>query len=228
MTDFVTINGMDTREIGVFCTFLPPPSIASERVSNIPVPGRSGYLHRSEDSFETAAKKAGFFFDGINVERVKELFRTASMVVFSNEPDKVYSCRVSNASEFTNQMFDLNEFEIIFECDPEKREREPSIIQAVNGMTLIHPGNRKTKPTFEITGAGTIILTAGSQTVTLQNASGTTIIDGNLEECYTSLGVSANSKMTGSFPILMPGIPTVISWTGTVSAVKILPNWRWV
>lgn len=227
MTDFVVINGMDTREIGVFCTFLPPPSIASERVTNVPVPGRSGYLHRSEDSFESIAKKAGFFFDGTNIEQVKEFFRTASTVVFSNEPDKVYSCRVSNASEFTNQMFELHEFEIIFECDPEKREREPSIIQAVNGMTLIHPGNRKTKPTFEVTGTGTIVLTVGSQTVALHNASGTTIIDGDLEECYTSLGVSANSNMTGKFPILMPGVPTVISWTGSATII-IRPNWRWV
>lgn len=227
MTDTVIINGMDTREIEVFCTFLPPASTASERVSCVPVPGRSGYLHVSDDSFDPVQKHAKFFFNGANVEAVAEMFRTASEVTFSNEPDRVYFCRVIGGSTFDKSIFEFTEFEIVFECDPEKREREPSIISAANGMTLIHPGNRKCYPTFEITGSGTIVLTVGVQAVTLAGVSGTTIIDGDLGECYTSAGVNINDKMTGLPPILMPGVPTVISWAGSATVV-IRPNWRYV
>jgi len=33
--------------------------------------------------------------------------------------------------------------------------------------------------------------------------------------------------MNGNFPELVPGINT-ISWTGTVTQIQIIPNWRYI
>ena len=226
MTDTVIINGMDTLEIGVTCTFLPPIQTASERVSKIAVPRRSGYLHISDDSFDPQIKPCGFFYEGENAADVARFFLTAKTVTFSNEPDKVYSCSVSGNSDLENIIFNWHEFKINFECDPEKKESSPSEIIATSGMTLTHPGNRKTRPTFEITGTGTIVLTVGTQIVTLTSVSGTIILDGDLQICYSSLGASWDSKTTGEPPVLYPGEETTISWTGTAT-ILIKPNWRW-
>jgi len=227
MTDTIIINGMDTREIGVFCTFLPPIQTASERVSQIAVPGRSGYLHQSDDSFDSLNKSCGFFYEGNDPAGVAKFIKSAQMITFSNEPDKIYSCTVNRQTDLENTVFDWHEFSVNFECNPEKKEANPQEITAVSGMTLFNPGNRKTRPTIEVTGTGTIVLDIAGQVVTLTDVAETIIIDGELQECYTSLGVSANLQMTGDFPILLPDTESIISWIGTAT-ILIKPNWRWV
>jgi phage-related protein len=227
MTDFVIINGMDTREIGVTCTSLPPIQIPSERVSQIAVPGRSGLLTIKDDSFGNIPKPCGFFYDGENAADVARFIKSASTLTFSNEPDKVYSGACYGQSDLANTIFDWHEFTVDFECNPEKKESNPQEIIATSGMILTNPGNRKTRPTIEVTGTGTIVLTIGGQEVTLTGVGGTIIIDGEAQECYTSLGASQNLNMIGDFPVLYPGVESLIIWTGTATVV-IKPNWRWV
>ena len=228
MTDFVIVNGMDTREIGVTCTSLPPIRIPQERVSKITVPGRSGSLSISDDSFEPIPKNPGFFYEGDNPAMVAEFFRQAETIIFSNEPDRLYLCGLSGSADLENTVFDWHEFSVSFECNPEKQESNPQEIAGTSGMTLFNPGNRKAYPTFKITGTGTIVLTVGTQVVTLTSAAGTTVVDGDAKECYRTTGTSRNNYMTGTWPVIQPGESAVISWTGTVTAVTIEPNWRCV
>lgn len=125
-----------------------------------------------------------------------------------------------------NTIFNYYEFEVNFECNPEKREVSETEIEATSGMTITNIGNRKARPTFEVTGSGTIVLTVGSQTITLTAVSGTFIVDGVLQECYAGT-VSKNLNMTGDFPVIEPGEECSISWTGEAT-ILIKPNWRWV
>ena len=53
------------------------------------------------------------------------------------------------------------------------------------------------------------------------------IINSEIQDCYDNEGNSLNEKMTGEFPRLKPGVNN-IEWTGDVSKVEILPNWRWL
>lgn len=225
--DYVIINGTDTRDLGVFCTSLPPIQIASERVNKITVPGRSGLLHIKDDSFDPVMKTCGFFYDGTEAIAVAEFIKSAKTLVFSNEPDKVYTGDCFEATELLNSIFNWHEFTVNFECNPEKREYSPQSIVATSGMTIINIGNRKTRPTFEVTGTGTVVLTVGTQVVTLTSVTGTFVIDGDLQECYTTLGASKNLNMTGDFPIIEAGENIAISWTGTAT-ILIKPNWRFV
>jgi len=223
----IIINGSDTREIGLSVTSIPPIQIPSERVSQVTVPGRSGYLTVSEDSFDSIPKPCGLFYKGTDIADVARYLQTARTFVFSNEPDKIYTGRISRSVDLEKTILNWHEFSVDFECDPEKREANPQEITAVSGMTITHPGNRKTRPTFEITGTGTVVLLVGTQSVTITGIDGTTIIDGELQACYTSLGAPRDASMTGECPILLPGIATPISWTGEATIV-IKPNWRWV
>ena len=227
MSEFLIVNGMDSREVGLTCTNPPSLLTPSERLTKVAVPGRSGYLTISDDSYESITKKVTLFFEGTDPSAAIDLIRSARTLVFSNEPDFLYYGHLSGGDSLDPLIFDMIEFDAVFECDPEKRQREPDTIAATSGMTIINPGNRKTRPTFEVTGSGTIVLTVGSQTVTLAGVSGTYIVDGNLMECYDSSGVSKNSSMTGDFPIVASGAETMISWTGSATVV-VRPNWRWI
>jgi len=228
MTDFVIINGMDTREIGVTCTSLPPIQIPPERVTQIAVPGRSGLLTIKDDSFDQVIKTCGFFYDGENAAEVAQFIKSATSLTFSNEPDKVYSGACYGQSDLANTIFNWHEFTVDFECNPEKKESNPQEIVCSWGTKLTNPGNRKTRPTIEVTGTGTIILTIAGQIVTLTQVAGTAIIDGELQECYTPLGESRNLYMIGDFPVLYPGEESSIVWTGTVESMLLKPNWRFV
>jgi phage-related protein len=226
--DIIIINGSDTREIGVIVTSLPPIQMPQERVNEILVPGRSGFLTISDDSYEPIIKTCGFFYEGDNPEEVARYLQKAITFTFSNEPDKVYTGRFVGPANVLQTIFTWHEFSVNFLCYPEKREVNPQEIAANSGIFLTNPGNRKAWPTFEITGSGTIVLTVGTQTVTLTAVDGTIILDGELQECYTSAEVSANLQMTGYFPVIEAEEALEISWTGTVTEVIIFPNWRWV
>jgi len=226
--DYVLINGTDTRDIGVFCTSLPPIQIPSERVNKFAVPGRSGLLTIKDDSFDPVVKPVGFFYEGDDPVGVAAFLKSAQAIVFSNEPDKEYLCNCFGQSDLANTIFNWHEFTVDYECNPEKKESSPQSITATSGMTLTNVGNRKTRPTFEITGTGTIVLTVGTQIVTLTSVTGTTVVDGDLQECYLSTGSNRNLYMTGEFPIIEAGESLTISWTGTVTSVLIKPNWRFV
>lgn len=224
----IIINGSDTAEIGLSVTSLPPIQIASERVTRIPVPGRSGYLHQSDDSFDSLIKTCGFFYKGDDLVGVARYLQATRSFVFSNDPDHLFYGRINGAVDLTKTIRTWHEFNIEFECDPESRESNPQEIAGASGMSLYNPGNRKAYPTFEITGTGTIVLTVGDQVVTLTSVSGTTVVDGELKECYRTSGASRNNYMSGGWPVILPGETVIILCTGSVTEFVIRPNWRYV
>ena len=66
-------------------------------------------------------------------------------------------------------------------------------------------------------------LLVGDQTVQLTDLDGGIILDGVLQEAYWD-GILENAKMSGDFPVLGAG-DTAISWTGSVTAVRVTPHW---
>ncbi|WP_333861422.1 hypothetical protein [Clostridium sp.] len=48
-----------------------------------------------------------------------------------------------------------------------------------------------------------------------------------IQDCYDDGGNNLNSKMTGEFLKLKSGENT-IEWSGGVTKVELLPNWRWL
>lgn len=53
-------------------------------------------------------------------------------------------------------------------------------------------------------------------------------VDSMLEECYKdNVNTLKNRNMNGEFPILQPGENT-ITWTGTLTKIKVKPKSRWI
>ena len=74
-------------------------------------------------------------------------------------------------------------------------------------------------------GNGEVTLMVGMTIVEL-DVSGSITLDTPLMEAYSG-STSMNSAMSGDFPVLLPG-QNAISWTGNVTKVEILPNWRFL
>ena len=225
---YVLINGEDTREYGMRVTALPPIQIAQKRVQLLTIPGRSGYLTQWDGSYEEIMKPVGFFYRDPFPERIAQLLLEGSKITVSNEPDKVYDYRLDITTDLIKTISTWHQFEVQFFCNPEKREASPAVIQtSTSPVTLDSPCNHPAYPTITLKGSGNVTLTVGDKEITLTDISPEVTIDGDLQECYQN-DVPASDKMTGDFPVISPGGTTEVSWSGSVTAIEIWPNWRWV
>ena len=93
-------------------------------------------------------------------------------------------------------------------------------------LTITNPGSVPSEPIITLTGSGEITLMIGMQIIELSEIDGSITIDSELQEAYYE-STSMNSKMSGDFPLLMPG-SNAISWSGNVTAISIQPNWRYL
>jgi len=229
-SNYIIGNGIDLSEYGFTALKLPPISIPKLRVDDYEVPGRSGKLHASLRDYEEISKEATLMYIGEDPASAAGFLSGLESFIFSNEPDKLYIGRVSDKFEMPrkSKIYDLK---LPLICDPLKRESDPQEIDLANGQNIFNRTNESAYPTFIINGSGTIVLTIGSQTVTLTSVVDSITIDGDKFDCYDTQ--NANNRMTLApstdvgFPVIEPGEEAVISWTGTVSSVVMFPNWRW-
>lgn len=225
---YVLIDGEDTQEYGLRVTSLPPLHIAQKRVTLLTIPGRSGYLTQWDGSYEEVPKPVGFFYRDSSPERIAQFILEGSTIIFSNEPDKVYDYRLDMAIDLIKTISTWHQFDTQFICNPIKREASPQeIIAASSPVVLTSPCNHASYPTITITGSGDVTLSVGDQELALTDIDPEIVVDGSLMECYQG-DTLANDKMTGDFPVINQGETVSIEWAGSVTAVKILPNWRWV
>jgi phage-related protein len=225
---YIMIDGENTLDYGARVMALPPIQIARKRVSLITIPGRSGYLTQWDGSYDEVIKLASFFYDGASPERIARMLLEGSTVTFSNEPDKVYDYRLDITADLTNTISTWHQWDLQFICNPVKRATSPeSIYATVSPVMLVSTCNHAAYPTITLTGTGDVTLTVGDQEIALTDISPAITIDGDLMECYQS-DTLASDKMTGDFPEIAPGDAVSISWTGSVTKIEILPNWRWV
>ena len=226
---YVVIDGNDTLDYGARAMAIHPIQIARNRVTLIPIPGRSGYLTQWDGSYDETIKTVSFFVnDPSPPERIAQLLLEGSTVTFSNEPDKVYDYRLDIAADLINTIAAWHQFDIQFVCNPVKRATSPEHFSAVvSPLILTNPGNYMAYPTIILTGSRSVVLTVGDREIALSDISPAITIDGDLLECYQGETL-ANDKMTGDYPVIDAGKTVNISWDGSVTGVEILPNWRWV
>ena len=163
---------------------------------------------------------------------------------FSDEPGFVYEASIEKEYSRAPIMarYKGQRFVIVWTCEPFRKlyaEATPIRISA-SGTTISNPGTAESLPRIEITGNGDFSLTIGGQTAYFQGVQDGIIIDSELGDALTKDGAAlANNWMDGPLFKIQPGASTV-SWTtggeddegnateGRISAVKILPRWRWI
>ena len=95
-------------------------------------------------------------------------------------------------------------------------------------VSIAGKGTVPAKPLISITGTGNITLMVGSQSVLIDDLSGTITLDCEAKMAYGGSGAmnDAVSIIDGKWPELDPEI-TLFNWTGSVSKVTVAPRWRY-
>lgn len=211
---------------------LPSPK---RRVHYMDIPGRHGRVQYDENTYEdiTIVVECGLKDTENLVERLDTikawLFNAGeSDLIFSFSEDKKYIAQVVNAIDFTLGFKYTSSFPVVFNCQPFKYAVENEIITLnETGATVNNPGTLESEPVIYVYGNGDILLNINDQSIGLNGVEGKIILNSEIQDCYDDAMNNLNSKMAGEFPLLKTG-ENIISWTGNVTKLEVLPNWRWL
>jgi phage-related protein len=158
------------------------------------------------------------------LNEIKTWLRGEGNLILSSEPDVFYKARLSGPIDFKKLLY-LRTAKLKFACQPYGYLESGLTLQTITVQgDFVNLGTAASRPFITIYGTGTIILTINSLNVILSNVSEYVTLNSELEEAYKNL-LGKNNDMQGEFPILNPGTNS-ISWTGTVTKLEIVPNWR--
>lgn len=149
-------------------------------------------------------------------------------LIFSDETDIRYKAICINKIDIEQLFAQFGKFPIVFECQPLKEAvSNTAITKTTSPATFASPAGVKLGiPSVKVTGSGAITFTLNGTVVSLGAVSAYETVDSLLGDCYKATALK-NSDMTGEFPMLIEGTNN-LSWTGTVTSVEIVPNWRYL
>lgn len=238
MQDWFEWNGVRSTDYGIYVTEQPPPTVPSERATFTDVPGRSGSLTKLQGDYvydDMVLTCTCVISDPSNLSEIAAWLCGSGKVIFANRDGGFYYARVVNQIPFEKILRGNphRSFAVNFRCKPFWYEDSiklttvtPDAGSTTGTTTLTNPGSVPSEPVITITGTGEITLMVGMQIIELSEMDGSIIIDSELQEAYYE-STSMNSKMSGDFPLLLPGA-NAISWSGSVTSLVIQPNWRYL
>ena len=168
------------------------------------------------------------------IDQVYAWLTGEGLLRLGDDPNRAYYARVVKEMSCKPKSSRMTALELQpkFDCDPYRYVYpEPAAIIASNGSTIANPGTAPSEPRITVTGSGDITLTIAGQLVELHGVSGGRVIDSRMRDVYESDGLTlCNDKAViegDAFPTLPP-CNSAITWTGSVTAVQILPRWRYL
>lgn len=213
------------------------PSIPSpkRRVSYINIPGRNSSVRYDEKTYDdiTILVECSLKSQSNLASKIDEikgwLFSAGEGdLVFNFQEDRKYIAQVVNAIDFSQVFKYTSKFPIVFNCRPFKYAITNTLATITqSGGIINNPGSIESTPVISVYGSGDITLNINGRAVQLTGIANKIIINSEIMDCYDDAMNNLNPKMAGEFPKLDTGDNT-ITYTGSVTKLEILPNWRWL
>lgn len=237
MRYFVAINNQNSLEVtGLYISKLPPISKPLQRTNIEEIDGRDGDIVTTLGySAYDKEMEIGLFGD-YNIDEIISFFTQEGTITFSNEPDKYYKFKIINDINF-EEFQRFKTATVVFHCQPFKFSTTEGTRTFTtfpsNTVVICNNGNVYSKPTLTLTGSGTINLSLNGvqvAVVSLANEGETIEIDLDKLEAYNpATKVLKNRQVTGDYENLYLKVGNnTISWTGTITSVKLKNYSRWI
>lgn len=226
-------NGIDSNTIpGLIICELPPITKPKMKTSIIKIDGRDGDIIE-ELGYESYTKNISIGLTrNYKIDEVIKYFTGTGTLELSNEPNKIYNCKIIDKIDY-EKLLRFKKAIVKFHTQPFKYLKNETIIeQTITTQTSIKVENiglEISKPIITLEGKGTIEISINNKTIfkyTFPDNETKVVIDSIEEETYLE-GVYKNRNMLGEFPKLQVG-ENIITWTGTITKIKIEPKSRWL
>lgn len=248
-------NGVDSRTLGVIVTRYPPIVYPTERAETTPIPGRPGFLTRTEGegiydgyikTIEIGNKRWA------DPRAIAAWLRGPGELIIGNEPDYIYEARVLKEASLDHLKRQVYNGSVSFMVQPGKRKSPPEadITVTEEDTGIYNPGDLTARPIYTLTGSGRMILNIGPEETQSQVVINP--IDTSWEETLTGAIIDTDTmtvttpdgeeSLTGITTIYRNGhhglwIPARETVTvsagvsdeyGELTSVMITPRWRWL
>lgn len=229
----ITWKGVASNTItGLIICELPPITKPKMKTSIVKIDGRDGDIIE-ELGYESYTKtiKIGLT-NNYDINQVIKYFTGTGSLILSNEANKYYNCKIIEKIDY-EKLIRFKKATVKFYVQPFKylnNEAETDLtIDQETSLTVSNSGLETSKPIITLYGSGTVEISLNGSTVftyTFPVGETEVIIDSTDEEAYLD-GTYKNRNMVGIFPKLLPGSNN-ISWTGSLTRIKVQPRSRWL
>lgn len=234
MRNYFTLDGVDSRDFGVYISGKGTFNASARDYNMIPVPGRNGDLVGPEKRFQNGTLVYPAFIYANFKQNIAD-FRNflLSLVGYHDLIDSYHPTEIRkvlfqgpfNAEVVTKN--DAGSFDIEFICKPQRfltSGQQVTTLTADGSIT--NPTLFDSQPLMRVYGVGA--LGVGSQTVTITQADVYTDIDCEMMDAFKG---TANKnpyvQLTDhNFPVFKPGVNNISLGTG-ITKVEITPRW-WI
>lgn len=220
---------------GLIVQSLPPIVRAELKTSILEINGYDGDIV-TELGYKAYDRTVTIALDSTaNTDDILSWLTGKGDLVLSNEPDKVYKAQVIKQIEVT-QKGHFKFFKVVFHVQPFKFSMYDSLKSVSSAqitakkISINNKGTLTAKPLIYIEGSGTVEFKVNNKWIfkyTFKPGETRVYIDSLKEDAYSEDGVLKNRNMVGDFIILEPG-QSDITWSGTLTEVKINIRSRWI
>lgn len=232
MRNYFTLNGVDSRDFGVYISGQGTYSAPRREYKMVPIAGRNGDLVGNERRYENLGLTYPAFIYNNFKQNIRD-FRNflLSQVGYQRLTDSY------NPNEFRMALYegsfdpdveskhDAGRFDIVFNCKPQRYLASGETVTTLTADGSINnPTRFNSQPLLKVFGTGQ--LGVNSDTITITNAEDWTVIDSELMDCYKGT-VSKNPFVQFSsynFPVFTPGANGIVLGPG-ITRVEITPRW---
>lgn len=226
-------NGVNSSTKHIIMNDRAPIIRPEERVNHITIPGRMGELTQVEgdDVYNSYIQTLAVTVEGkANVPAAEAWLKGGGLVTFDTQPGLQQRARVINAVTFQrhSRNADFYTGDVQFYCDPVKSLINEEDIQVTSsGTTLTNQGTLPAFPLIEITGSGAVSISIGGKTLVIPACVSGWKADCENQWILSSNGVPQFGAWQGEFPEIPVGNST-ITFTGSITKIKITPRWRYL
>lgn len=227
--NYVVINDVNSKSFpSLLIEELPAMQLPERKVEVIEVEGRSGTLTITDDCYNNTQKIMTCKLRGNeNVDEISSWLYNCEKVTFSNRPDRYYKAMLKGQVDFERSLANNRSFLVTFDCQPFGYLIDNSTITiSKNNSSFKGKGTYWSEPIIKVYGSGEINVTINNTQITLKDVNEYITVNSEKKRTHKDLTI-LNNKKIGNFPTLSYGNNT-ISWTGSVTKIEIIPNWRYL
>ena len=196
----------------------------------VSVPGRNGDVVIDNGRYNNVDVSYTCYCKDLsaNMKAIKHWLCQPGYFKLSDTYDPLYFRYAAFASKLKvdELLQNVGKAELVFNCKPFRYNSLGLIKRTFTSSgTINNPEAFSSLPYIKITGSGAVTLNIGSKAYSFTSVPTYLEIDSELMSCYKGSTLYNNRIGFTEFPVLLPGNNS-ISWTGAVTKVEIIPNWR--
>ena len=237
---YFTYNGRSSADFGLYIEKKDVFSAPEYDAEFISIPGRSGDIINPNRRFSNIKVTYTVFLMRKNTAALASVLRDIKGWLYS-EPDRYHELTdsydaeyfrygvISGSLDIEEQLNKIGCFTVTFNCKPYKYSYEGlQEISIETGGSIFNPEAFTAKPVIKMKGNGDFSLTLQSKgynkTWIFKSISNGVVCDSEQKNFYYGTTL-LNDKVTGDgFPELPPS-ETVMTVSGDVSEIKVMPRW---